>query len=163
MTSYFWDDVHYYYYHYITWPWTTKPVISSTGIFVAIANNTLYYELFKGHGGGKNLGWEEFFFFKTFVFSCKTSWVRTVYFTACSGLYFFIWVQVQNKTLWTAPLWTYQVVWTTSSCEVNRKRLSEAGASCTHFERARGGWEGGGMGVMLVMWHSAATIALHNW
>ncbi len=23
------------------WPWTTKPVISSTGIFVAIANNTL--------------------------------------------------------------------------------------------------------------------------
>ncbi len=24
------------------WPWTTKPVISSTGIFVAIANNTLY-------------------------------------------------------------------------------------------------------------------------
>ncbi len=24
------------------WPWTTKPVLSSTGIFVAIANNTLY-------------------------------------------------------------------------------------------------------------------------
>ncbi len=24
------------------WPWTTKPVIISTGIFVAIANNTLY-------------------------------------------------------------------------------------------------------------------------
>ncbi len=24
------------------WPWTTKPVISSTGIFIAVANNTLY-------------------------------------------------------------------------------------------------------------------------
>ncbi len=24
------------------WPWSTKAVISSTGIFVAIANNTLY-------------------------------------------------------------------------------------------------------------------------
>ncbi len=24
------------------WPWSTKPVISSTGIFVTIANNTLY-------------------------------------------------------------------------------------------------------------------------
>ncbi len=26
----------------LMWPWTTKAVISSTGIFVAIANNTLY-------------------------------------------------------------------------------------------------------------------------
>ncbi len=24
------------------WPWTTKPVLSSTGIFVAIANDILY-------------------------------------------------------------------------------------------------------------------------
>ncbi len=28
--------------HWYMWPWTTKPVISSTGIFVAIAKNTLY-------------------------------------------------------------------------------------------------------------------------
>ncbi len=27
------------------WPWTTKPVLSRWGIFVAIANNTLYNTL----------------------------------------------------------------------------------------------------------------------
>ncbi len=30
----------------------------------------------------------------------------------------FTWVQVQNKTVGTAPLWTYGAAWTTASCEV---------------------------------------------
>ncbi len=34
--------VSYFKYLYYMWLWTTKPVISSTGIFVAIANNTLH-------------------------------------------------------------------------------------------------------------------------
>ncbi len=32
-------------YIYCIWPWTTKPVLSRWGIFVAIANNTLYNTL----------------------------------------------------------------------------------------------------------------------
>ncbi len=34
------------YANFYMWPWTTKPVLSSTGIFVAIANNTLYGSIF---------------------------------------------------------------------------------------------------------------------
>ncbi len=41
------------------------------------------------------------------------------------SVFLYIWVQVQNKTLWTAPLWTYGAVWTTASFEVNGKSLSE--------------------------------------
>ncbi len=33
-------------------PWTTKPVISSTGIFVAIANNTLSFNTFDSGQNG---------------------------------------------------------------------------------------------------------------
>ncbi len=36
-------------------------------------------------------------------------------------VFLYTWVQVQNKSLWTAPLWTYGAVWTTASCKVNRK------------------------------------------
>ncbi len=32
-------------------------------------------------------------------------------------VFLYTWVQVQNKTLWTAPLWTYRAVWTTASCK----------------------------------------------
>ncbi len=52
------------------WPWTTKPVLSSTGIFVAIANNTLY--------GSK----VSIFFFMPKLFSyCK--YIKTFWLVIC--------------------------------------------------------------------------------
>ncbi len=46
-------------------------------------------------------------------------------------------VQVQNKTLWTAPLWTYWAVWTTASCKVNSPNSTGFARERKSFARER--------------------------
>ncbi len=50
-------------------------------------------------------------------------------------VFLYTWVQVHNKTLWNATLWMYGAVWTTTSCKVNRKFLSELNWFCERTQK----------------------------
>ncbi len=80
------------------WPWSTKPVIRVQLLLLSFINFISFY---------------------SYNILRHIKRLSQSHALNLALMYFFIWLQVHNKTLWTAPLWTYGAVWTTASRTVN--------------------------------------------
>ncbi len=84
------------------WPWSTKPVLSSTGIFVAIANNTLYGSKLFIFFYAKNHKDIKFWSMKIF---CKFLTVDI------SKIHFWLVICIAKNYVWTTLKGIFSIFW----------------------------------------------------